>query len=154
MNSLRVLSLSTLLAISGCKFIDSEKIYACKGEIIESHSGKATNNTDYKFIDSVSFKLSKKDVQIKGPTELRIAQYFDKDDNSHIGYKFSVCNKEDEFIYFNNYNCKDSNKYPSFDVYEGEFNKVTKRLVIQTRNVTPLKDISITQKASYVCEAI
>lgn len=136
---------------TGCNFFNAEKNYECKGELIEAHSGKTTNNTDYKFVDSVSLKLINGYVEIKGPTELRVAQYFDKDGDSHIGYKFAICNTDKEFISFNNYHCNPQNKYPTFDVYEGEFNTITKKLALQTRNVTPSKDIDITQKAIYSC---
>ena len=146
----------TLLFISGCdKFSNRSNILVCKGEILENHIYKdqRSNDLETRFKDTVSATITEKYIELKGPTELQIAQYIDEEGKPKIGYKFRIRSKDGELFSFNNYNCESKNIYPSFEVYGGEFNSITGNMIIQTRDRADRVKINMTQRASYICSA-
>jgi hypothetical protein len=122
---------------------------------LENHIYKdqRSNDLETRFKDTVSATITEKYIELKGPTELQIAQYIDEEGKPKIGYKFRIRSKDGELFSFNNYNCESKNIYPSFEVYGGEFNSITGNMIIQTRDRADRVKINMTQRASYICSA-
>jgi len=162
---------SITFLFAGCKG-ETEKYFACRGTIAETHWGKDIVTQEYSVPDSLSLKIERSNIDIVPPTELMIAQVLTHgpkgDLDIDVGYHFSICEHRNRRYTFNNMLCNRENvtsvykglpeeifkkQVLNWDAYYGEFNEVTGVLLISHRREKSQIDTDSSQSGRYECHS-
>lgn len=131
--------------------------FECSGKIVQHQYAAASDGAAPKvfFYDEI-LKLSVDDhtVQISNTTNLRATKYVSENGEVHDGYKYRICTKSNREITFNNFFCNPSlvSKIKGFEYVVVKFNRLNKKLNINSENRYPGMGMNFVQEGEFKCQ--